>query len=372
MPINWNSKFKTEYDAAKGVLASNGTFASDWHDLVRSLEQLMAAGGFDAGKESALGQLRLKVSKGASQTQITEDQGILQAAGAWVEGNAGTLTDAAKKRAACLKFLRHVYLQNKAGDRKVWVFSLPTAFTHWPSRHVSAGGTTVGAVKTMLAAQGEHFSDQQKRFIGNSTQQALAWCQKAGIVLASAKVAATAGTANPARDSARAMVRRWFADPGTDEAALAITTTTLADGFKKIIAMLNKGNFIVTDWVPFRGTSDVDEADFLASEAFTFGGSQEGMDVVYIESNFFVDNPGNVLAGQANWTRIVLHELTHLVCNTDDVQNGQSRYAWYGIGPHAGYPGSECVRNADNWAFFAADCAGALTDGQRATALKII
>ena len=96
------------------------------------------------------------------------------------------------------------------------------------------------------------------------------------------------------------------------------------------------------------------------------------MDVVYIESNFFVDNVGNVLPGQTNWTRIMLHELTHLVCGTTDVPAGSdSRYAWYGIGPHAGYPGSDCITNADNWAFFAADCAGALTDGPRTSALRI-
>lgn len=372
MPIDWDNKFKTEYDAARSALASNNSFGADWRDLVRQLEQMMTPAGFDAAKETALGELRTKVTKGPSQTRITEDQGILQAAGAWVEGNAGTLTDAAKKRAASLKFLRHVYLQNKAGNRKVWVLSLPTAFTNWPTRHVSASGSTLGAVKTMLAAQGEHFSDQQKRYLGSSTQQALAWCQKAGIVLANAKSAASSGTPNPARDNARALVKRWFADPGTDDTALAGFIATLDDGFKKIIAMLNKGNFIVTDWVPFRGTSDVDEADFLASEAFTFAGNHEGMDVVYIESNFFVDNPGNILPGQANWTRIIVHELSHLVCGTDDVQNGQARYAWYGIGPHAGYPGAECVRNADNWAFFAADCGGALTESQRNTALKII
>jgi hypothetical protein len=371
MPVDWSNKFKNEYDAAKTVLASNGNFAANWRDLIRELETLMAVGGFDAAKETALGKLRAKVYEGPSQTRITEDQGILQAAGAWVEGNAGTLTEAAKQRAACLKFLRHVYLQNKAGDRKVWVFSLPTAFTNWPSRHVVTTGTTVAAVKNMLAAQTEHFSDQQKRYLGNSTQQALAWCQKAGIVLANAAVAGTS-VANPTRDSGRAMVRRWFADPAVTDTTLNTTISSLSDGFKKIIAMLNKGNFIVTDWVPFRGTSDVDEADFLASEAFTFAGNGEGMDVVYIESNFFVDNAGNILPGQANWTRIIVHELTHLVCGTEDVNNGQSRYAWYGIGPHAGYPGSDCVRNADNWAFFAADCAGALTDAQRNSALKII
>jgi hypothetical protein len=372
MAIDWSNTFKGEYDTARGILASTGSFATDWRDLIRDLEKLMAPGGFDAGRENALGKLRVKICEGPSQTRITEDQGILQAAGAWTEGNAGTLTDAAKKRAACLKLLRHVYLQNKAGDRKVWVISLPTAFTHWPSRHVAATGTTVAAVKNLLVNQSEHFSDQQKRFLGNSTQQALAWCQKAGIVLASAKAVASAGTADPMRDSARALVRRWFADPAVDEPALATTIATLSDGFKKIIAMLNKGNFVLTDWVPFRGTNDVDEADFLAAEAFTFGSNHEGMDTVYIESNFFVDNPGNVLNGQANWTRIIVHELSHLVCGTDDVENGQSRYAWYGIGPHAGYPGSDCVRNADNWAFFAADCAGALTEGQRNSALKII
>lgn len=371
MPIDWDNKFKTEYDAAKTILAEHGSFAADWRDLVRTLDQLMGATGFDAAKENALGQLRLKVTKGASQTTITEDQGILQAAGAWVEGAAGTLTEAAKKRAAVLKMLRHVYLQNKAGNRKVWVFSLPTAFRNWPTRFVVSSGTTVGAVKTLLAAQGEHFSEQQKRYLGNSTQQALAWSQKAGIVLANATAAAGTGP-NPTRDGARTLVRRWFADPATTDVDLTSRIATLADGFKKIIAMLNKGNFIVTDWVPFRGTTDVDEGDFLAAEAFTFASHGEGMDVVYIESNFFVDYPGNVLPGQVNWSRIILHELTHLVCGTEDVRNGQTRYAWYGIGPHAGYTGAECVRNADNWAFFAADCASALTDAQRNTALKII
>jgi hypothetical protein len=65
-----------------------------------------------------------------------------------------------------------------------------------------------------------------------------------------------------------------------------------------------------------------------------------------------------------------VHELSHLVCGTHDVNDGQSRYAWSGIGPHAGYPSAETIRNADNWAFFAADCAGALTAGQRETALR--
>ncbi|HEY9023137.1 MAG TPA: M35 family metallo-endopeptidase, partial [Burkholderiaceae bacterium] len=111
-------------------------------------------------------------------------------------------------------------------------------------------------------------------------------------------------------------------------------------------------------------------AEFLRTEAFAFRARSEGMDVVYVEGAFFDDLAGNVLRGQANWTRILVHELSHLVCGTHDVNDGQSRYAWSGIGPHAGYPSAETIRNADNWAFFAADCAGALTAGQRATALR--
>ncbi len=41
-------------------------------------------------------------------------------------------------------------------------------------------------------------------------------------------------------------------------------------------------------------------------------------------------------------------------------------------GPHAGFAGSAAIRNADSWAFFCADCAGVLTDGERNMALKII
>jgi len=228
----------------------------------------------------------------------------------------------------------------------------------------------VGAVKTLLASKNEHFSNNERRLLGNSAQHSLNWCQKVGIVLANA--AAGGNGPNPARTNARILVKRWFAEPGLDDAILNNYIATLTQGFKAIIAMLNKGNFVVTDWVPFRGTTVADEADFLAAEAFTFAGNGEGMDVVYIESNFFVNNMGNIVNGQANWTRIMVHELTHLVCSTADVNNGQARYAWYGIGPHAGYPGSDCIRNADNWAFFAADCGGALTLSERNMALKII
>ena len=63
---------------------------------------------------------------------------------------------------------------------------------------------------------------------------------------------------------------------------------------------------------------------------------------------------------------------TVIVCGTEDVKIGNARYAWYGIGPHSGFPGSAAVRNADSWAFFCADCAGVLLEAERNKALTIV
>lgn len=362
---DWTRKFKTQYDAAKTAIASTDKFDRDWRPLVRQLQKLMGDGGFDAGSEVALGELRTRIVKGPNQTATTEDKGLMTAADCWTDADTGSVELEAKKRAAALKFLRHVYLLNKSGDRKVWIHSLPIDFTEWPDATLKDNASTTAKVKELMRSKNEQFSEQQKRYLANSTQQGLAWCQKTLIVLANAAAPGAGG------DAARDLVRRWFAEPGLSDTTLATYVTTLSAGFKKIVALLNKGQFVLTDWVPLRGATAAAELNFLNSEAFTFRSGGEGLDVVYIESAFFVDSAGNVLPGQANWTRIVVHELTHLAVGTIDVNNGNARYAWYGIGPHAGYPGSDCIRNADNWAFFAADCAGALTDSQRTQALAI-
>jgi hypothetical protein len=264
-----------------------------------------------------------------------------------------------------------VHLECRAGSRGVWIVSLPREFTDWPSRQFCEEAGNLAGVRLLLSGQRAHFDDEQRRWLGAATLQGLAWCQRVEMVLADARRArGSAAARTPARDEARAIVRRWFAEPAATEATLDKLVAELARGFKYIVATLNRGRFVITDWVPFRGANGGAEAEFLRTEAFAFRARSEGMDVVYVEGAFFNDIAGNVLRGQANWTRILVHELSHLVCGTHDVNDGQSRYAWAGIGPHAGYPSSAAIRNADNWAFFAADCAGALTSGQRATALR--
>ncbi|HZM97084.1 MAG TPA: M35 family metallo-endopeptidase [Vicinamibacterales bacterium] len=369
---DWNQKFKAEYDYAREWLAKTDAFAEGWRPLVRQLHSLMAADGFDADNAPSLAELRAKVTKGAGRNgreRVDEDQGILSAVGAWSANDACAVEAKAKMRAAALKFLRHVYLLKITGGKRLWVFSLPTEFKGWPSDDLNARANTQAATRVLLRSHWEVFSNTQKKYLANSTQQSLAWCHRAGIVLA---LAAKNDNKSSKSKAALDIVKRWFADPGTTESDLQGYVAKLAKGFKDIAATLNKGTFVLTDWVPLRSASTDAEVQWLNAEAFTFRSKAEGLDVVYIEKSFFVDHPGNVLKGQKNWTRIVVHELTHLVSGTEDIVNGKSRYAWYGIGPHAGFPGSQAIRNADSWAFFCADCAGTLTDGERTTALKII
>lgn len=246
-----------------------------------------------------------------------------------------------------------------------------TELQDWPSDDLNARANTQIATRILLRSDSEVFSREQKKYLAHSTQEALAWCQRAGMILSNA-AAAVNGKAGRNGVDALNVVKRWFADPATSVADLATYIARLQKGFKDIIGMLNRGHFILTDWVALRTASTQDELNFLNAEAFTFSNYGEGLDVVYIERSFFVDHAGNVLAGQKNWTRIVVHELTHLVCGTEDVNIGKARYAWYGIGPHAGFPGSAAIRNADSWVFFCVDCAGVLTESERNKALTII
>jgi len=363
--MDWNIKFKWQYDYAKSQLTNVNHFQNDWHELVATLHDLLTDKGFDSAKAEALENLRKKI-KFENGKLVTADKSILKAVNAWVDDNSA-IADAPKLRASALKLLMHIYLLYTGGNRVVWIHSLPKSFLHWPSVHFNSWAATGDKVKDLLKDQNEHFTAVQKKDLVAATQYSLAWCQKTNMVLAQA-----ASKADKDKAQAMTIVKRWFADPNTSDADMDKFIASLSKGFKDITATLNKGRMILTDWVPLRSASTAEENSFLNSEAFTFSSRSEGLDVVYIEKSFFVDHPGNVLSGSKNWTRILVHELTHLVCGTEDVKKGQTRYAWYGIGPHAGFLGSDAVKNADSWAFFCADCAGVLTDSERNTALKIV
>jgi len=367
--VDWNRKFRSEYDTARDALSATEAFEPGWQPVVAQLALMMGPDGFDVARADALDELRRRATQGADAARVDEADGLVRAV--LLAAGGGAVPVDTRQRAAALKLLRHVHLEGRAGSRGVWIVALPAEFTDWPSRQFVDDAGNLAGVRRLLASCSEHFDGRQRRYLGAATLQGLGWCQRAAMVLANARRARGAGAgAQAPHADARALVRRWFAEPEAGEGAVDKLVATLTRGFKDIVASLNRGRFVITDWVPIRAASSALEAEFLRTEAFAFRARSEGMDVVYVESAFFNDLAGNVLHGQANWTRILVHELSHLVCGTHDVNDGQSRYAWSGIGPHAGYPSSAAIRNADNWAFFAADCAGALTAGQRATALR--
>ena len=188
---NWYDRhFKSEYDQDKKALKDSKAFSSTWQPVVTELAQLMSDTGFDANREVALSRLRRKATEGETSTvgnkavqMVSEDVGLLAAVGAG--GEVGTVPAVPKARAAALKFLRHTYLLNRSGNNKVWVHSLPLAFTDWPS-HALDAAATAAEVKDLLRSKDERFSALDKKNLAMSVQQSMAWCQKAGIMLASA------------------------------------------------------------------------------------------------------------------------------------------------------------------------------------------
>jgi len=108
--------------------------------------------------------------------------------------------------------------------------------------------------------------------------------------------------------------------------------------------------------------------------------ARDDLMVVHIEKAFFSNQ--NTLTGKVNWARILVHELSHRYAKTKD-----HSYSWLGLVPRdtdalkkgndavvnvaPNFPTvraltlSECMENADTWAYFMADCAGALSDRNR-------
>ncbi len=165
--------------------------------------------------------------------------------------------------------------------------------------------------------------------------------------------------------AAKALVSRWFADAGSTPADIDAAVATLASGFKKIQAVLASGKLLLTDHPEVRNATTNPNKQFWQSEAFVKG-AREGMDVVYIESAFFARKGSNTLSGLKNRARILVHELTHR-----DVGTVDKFCSWQGIKPDAAvFPMADALVNADSWAFFCVDAAGALTASERLTALQ--
>jgi hypothetical protein len=223
--------------------------------------------------------------------------------------------------------------------------SLPSKPIKWPSEDI--GGMSGASLTHALNDVKERFTPEQRKDMVDSSQLAQAWANKVQAMLSN--------TSKVGAEKVDALIKRWFADEDTTE----VTTMkkTLLDGFKKIAAAAGSGKLIFTDNPYLRGT----DAD--GSFAYVW---YDKLNVMYVGQTFFKNG---LFGGLNHWALIVVHELSHLKCKTVDVPD---RYDYSGIKPNKkSFPSSKAITNADNWAWFAADCNGALTAKARNDALKI-
>lgn len=132
------------------------------------------------------------------------------------------------------------------------------------------------------------------------------------------------------------------------------TPAVLNAGLKKIAACIRSTFLIFTDMPKDRG--DVSQA---LTTAFVF--KNEKVDVVYVEAAFSTD--ADLFKDLKNWTRIVVHELSHREAKTDD---NRYRHHAKGLKPDAGdatFTAAKALANADSWAMFCMDCAGWMLKG---------
>jgi len=335
-------------------------YSSDWKAIAQSLAKLVRDDGFHYLQGALPDAIRGKVAGARSLAKAFR-------AAAKAEGSLiSKPSDNARSRALLLKTLAHLYFYETGGDRKLWILSTPSALTAHPIEFATDSDALVDQV---LDASTEIFSDDQKRRIDAGVMTALRWIERAMIV-----------AGDPSRPEHKALLKRWFV-PATHaniDGAIATFAPALRRGLLKIAIGLKIGDLILLDDPAQRGTG----SDWENSEAYTF--TRNDVHAVWVEPGFWGN--GNTLTGATNWARIIVHELSHNYCQTAD-----HSYSWQGLLPResdvfrrvnnarvAVQPGfaavrtltlDQCQNNADSWAFFCADAAGALTDRDRIAAL---
>lgn len=332
-----NVRFGTEYAAQRAVLqtANLGGVAGN----IRDLKQVLHATGPDRAHSHALDTLRTIGLK------VKEAERIMEAADLDPAGT-GIPSEDGVKRAGLLKFLRHLYLVSERGSQQVWVLSTPESYREFPQDELLSAKTSHAAVKTKLNDVAEKFDAETRKRFGEATQLGLSWVEAGKAVLAKAST-------DPA---ALAKVKRWFASASTSEADLNRTITALLDGFKKMANSLNGNQVVITDLPQKRGNPD---QEYTEAFMYSIGAASESPRTIYIEQALFNNFDVSVLHDmKKNWARVLVHECSHIDGRTDDKQ-----YAFRGIGVGTHITAAEAAVNADSWAFFAADCGGALTDG---------
>jgi hypothetical protein len=333
-----NTRFGKEYAAQKTLLETStlGGVCSGLLDLRR----VLGPDGPERTHAATLDTLR-DVS-----LKFQEADKIMEAAGLDPAGK-GMPADAGVRQAGLVKFLRHLYMVGARGNQQVWVFATPAAYRKYPQDELLDANLSHAMVRNKLTDVAEKFDAETRKRLGECMQMGLAWVEAAKRVLASAG-------SDPA---AMVKVKRWFADGSTSDATLKGMITILQAGFKKMASSLNGHKIVITDLPQQRGSPD---KEFTEAFVYSIGNNAEMPRTIYIEQAMFSNFDLSVIHDmKRNWTRVLVHECSHI-----DGRTADHLYAHEGIGVGTNLTDMEAVANADSWAFFAADCAGALTPGE--------
>lgn len=354
------SPYLTIHKKLVAAVQSPDKYASDWKPVAEALPRLVRDDGFNYLQATIPNAIRRRLV-GAKSLAKT-----FRAAAKASGGLLGKPSDNARSRALLLKTLAHLYYSEVAGAQKLWMLSTPSALTSHPIEFANESDALVDQV---LNAATEIYSEEQKRRIEGAVTTALRWVERAMIV-----------AGDPTRPEHKALLQRWFVPAGHADidGAVAAAATSLRRGLLKIAIGLKIGDLIVLDDPAQRGSG----SSWEQSEAYTF--TNHDIHAIWVEPGFWGN--GNTLTGATNWARIIVHELTHNYCQTAD-----HSYSWQGLLPRdsdvfrrvnnarvALQPGfapvrtltmAQCLANADSWAFFCADAAGALGERDRIAAL---
>lgn len=335
-------------------------YASEWKGIAEALPKLVRDDGFHYLQGAIPENIRRRLAGAKSPAKA------IRAAAKAMGGLISKPSDNARARALLLKTLAHLYFYESGSERKLWVLSIPSALTSHPIEYADQSDVLVDQV---LNTSTEIYTDEQKRRIDGAVTTALRWVERAMIV-----------AGDPNQPQHKALLRRWFipATYSDVDGAIASFAPKLHSNLLKIAIGLKVGDLIILDDPAQRGS----RSKWERSEAYTF--TQGDIHAVWVEPGFWGN--GNTLTGSTNWARIIVHELTHNYCQTND-----HSYSWQGLLPRESDvfrrvnntrvvqdPGfravrtltmAQCQNNADSWAFFCADAAGALTDRDRIAAL---
>ncbi|WP_374595333.1 M35 family metallo-endopeptidase [Aquabacterium sp.] len=352
MPYDIKDLYSTRHAAMIEILKSTDfPTEGDWKSPVDNARLLVVADGYNVDKYKVCETLRDKVASATRKNRTQPVDTLLTAAGVISLPTSGkkSIPASVAKRVAVLDTLRHLWLLKKSGSHKLWVLSLPNGYRDWPE--AALAGKDYDGIGTLLNDATSHFSADDRKHLSEATQHGLNWVKKAMIVAGS-----------PDKPRHQAIIKRWFADANSSPADLKAAAATLNAGLKKIADRIKSTFLLVTDMPMDRGNAATARVN-----AFVFG--DEKIDAIYVEPAFFSNL--DMFKGQKNWTRIVVHELSHRAVRTQD---HRYRHHPSGLKPDAGdakFTAAQALDNADSWAMFCMDCAGQMIEADY-TRVKVV